>query len=331
MADINTQIAIDSADTDNDSAYEDDASDTTSLKSAILNYKYLNGRRYHAYKEGAYWGPNDEAQSDQLDIYHHICLMMLDGEIFKAPIAKNPLHVLDLGTGTGIWAVDFADKYPSAEVLGTDLSPIQPSLVPPNLKFEIDDFTEPWLYRKESFDFIHARSLYGSVADWPKFYKEVLLHLKPGAYLEQVEMSVNPISDDNSIAPDSIFDQWGKISLSLGDKFGKSLRTVDEAKAGMEAAGFVNVVEQRWKVPIGAWPADKKMKEIGQFNRLHWEQGMEGWCLYLLTTIEKWSVEEVQVYLAKMRAALRDKRIHAYQEMSVVYGQAPPRARADDE
>jgi methylase of polypeptide subunit release factors len=33
--------------------------------------------------------------------------------------------VLDIGTGTGIWAIDFADEHPEAEVIGTDLSPIQ--------------------------------------------------------------------------------------------------------------------------------------------------------------------------------------------------------------
>lgn len=106
-----------------------------------------------------------------------------------------------------------------------------------------------------------------------------------------------------------------KISLLLGDKFGKSLRTVDEAKAGIEAAGFINVVEHRWKLPVGGWAADKRFKEIGQYNRIHWEQGIEGWSLYLLTTVLHWSIEEVQVYLAKVRAALKDRHIHAYQEM----------------
>lgn len=47
-------------------------------------------------------------------------------------------------------------------------------MIPPNLRFEVDDFTEPWLFRKESFDLIHARSLFGCVADWPKFYQEAL-------------------------------------------------------------------------------------------------------------------------------------------------------------
>jgi len=55
MADIGAQIAHDSDETD--SAFGDDsASETTSLKSAVYNYKYRNGRRYHAYKEGSYCG-----------------------------------------------------------------------------------------------------------------------------------------------------------------------------------------------------------------------------------------------------------------------------------
>lgn len=143
----------------------------------------------------------------------------------------------------------------------------------------------------------------------------MISHLQPGAYFEQVEMSVVPKSDDGTVEPDSIFDQWGKTSLLLGDKFGKSLRVVDEAKGNMEAAGFVDVVEHRWKLPIGGWPAERRFKEIGQYNRIHWEQGIEGWSIYLLTTILKWSIEEVQVYLAKMRVALKDRKIHAYQEL----------------
>ena len=32
---------------------------------------------------------------------------------------------------------DFAAEFPDAEVVGTDLSPIQPSFVPPNLKLQV--------------------------------------------------------------------------------------------------------------------------------------------------------------------------------------------------
>ena len=140
-----------------------------------MKYRFENGRRYHSYKEGEYWGPNDEKQNSQLDLAHHLYLLTLEGKLFLAPIGDNPQHVLDVGTGTGIWAMDFADQYPSAHVIGFDLSPIQPVWVAPNLQFEINDACEAdWAYKKNSFDFIHARAMYGSVADWPAFYNQVL-------------------------------------------------------------------------------------------------------------------------------------------------------------
>ncbi|GME28113.1 sam dependent methyltransferase [Neofusicoccum parvum] len=313
---------------DDDSSYGDNdvESATTSLKSSIMNYHFENGRRYSAFRQGQYWGPNDEQAADQLDICHHICNLTMDGKLFLAPIGPSPQRVLDVGTGTGIWAIDFADQHPTAAVVGTDLSPMQPQAVPPNLRFEIDDCTQPWTFTPGSFDFIHVRSMYGSVADWPAFYGECLNALKPGGWIEQVEMGVVPKSEDGSVAPDSIFAKWGEVSLAAGDAFGKSLRTVDESKQGLVDAGFEGVVEHRFKWPVGGWSRDPKMKEIGLFNRLHWEQGIEGWCMFLLTNYLGWSREEVMVYLGKMRTMLRDKHVHAYQDMSVVYGQKPLRA-----
>lgn len=167
----------DTFDGDGDSAYDSGSlqSDTTSLLSQITKYRYENNRRYHAYKDGEYWGPNDEQQNNQLDIAHHLFLMTMGDRLFLAPIGDNPQNVLDVGTGTGIWAMDFADQFPSAQVTGFDLSPIQPQWVAPNLRFEINDACDPdWGYSKNSFDFIHVRSMYGSVADWPAFYRQVL-------------------------------------------------------------------------------------------------------------------------------------------------------------
>ena len=53
-------------------------------------------------------------------------LLSLRGELFLAKIPENPQHILDCGTGTGIWALDVGEVYPSAEVIGVDLSSIQP-------------------------------------------------------------------------------------------------------------------------------------------------------------------------------------------------------------
>lgn len=71
--------------------------------------------------------PNDEDEKERLDIMHEMFLTMMDRELFLAPLSDSPRRVLDLGAGSGIWALDFADQFPSAEVTGNDLSRIQPS------------------------------------------------------------------------------------------------------------------------------------------------------------------------------------------------------------
>ena len=140
--------ADDAADLDHDSTYDGDSMNeswTTSLKSSILNYRQLYGRTYNAYKdEGLYLMPNDEPELERLDLQHHMCVLSNRGKLFLAPISETPQNVLDVGTGTGIWAIEFADEYPSANVVGTDLSPSQPSWVPPNVRFEIDNANDTW-------------------------------------------------------------------------------------------------------------------------------------------------------------------------------------------
>ncbi|KAG7438914.1 Secondary metabolism regulator LAE1 [Fusarium oxysporum f. sp. raphani] len=121
--------------------------------------------------------------------------------------------VLDIGTGTGIWAIDFADQYPNAEVIGTDLSPIQPDWVPPNVRFELEDATSNWTWSKDSFDFVHMRYLIGAIADWGALFKEAF-------------------------------------------------------------RCYVQVTD--FKVPVGGWAKDSKLRQVGQLLRATIENDLEG-------------------------------------------------------
>ncbi|KAN0096395.1 S-adenosyl-L-methionine-dependent methyltransferase [Hyaloscypha variabilis] len=321
-----TEIPIDvNNDNDRDSSFEEELTteSTTSLNDSILNYRTLHGRRYHNFKSSEYWGPNDESQNEQLDIGHHMLTLLLGGELFLAPIGHHPQNVIDVGTGTGIWAMDFADKFPSAQVVGTDLSGIQPNWVPPNCKFELDDAQLEWTFPPEHFDFVHLRCLMGSIKDWPYIYSEIYRCMKPGGWIEHVDMDIEFKSDDGSVGEGHIMQRWSKTFIDCGEQMGRTFLIGKQAKGLLEAAGFVNVVEKKYKVPVGSWPSNKELKNIGQYNLLYCVQGLEGWALWILTTILKWSYEEIQVFIAQMRSALLRRANHSYYEVYVVYGQKP--------
>ena len=88
--------------------------------------------------------PVDDDELDRLDLNHYKYTMVQNDQLFLAPIGDYPQNILDLGTGTGLWAIECADKYPSASVIGTDIAVIQPEYVPPNLTFQIDDALTPY-------------------------------------------------------------------------------------------------------------------------------------------------------------------------------------------
>ncbi len=109
---------------DNDSAisgFSDVSSTTSASSSKYDSVDEADGRKYHRYRQGKYMLPNDQSEQERLNLQHHLWLMTLDYNLSLAPLTKEPEHVLDFGTGTGAWAVDYAIEHPTAAVLGTDL------------------------------------------------------------------------------------------------------------------------------------------------------------------------------------------------------------------
>ncbi|KAL9055047.1 MAG: hypothetical protein Q9206_003304 [Seirophora lacunosa] len=298
-----------------DSAYDDTSSlnesVTDTLESAYSHYRWENGRRYHIYRDGAYWGPNDETHNDQQDIAHHAWRLALNQSLYLAPI-QRPSRILDVGTGTGIWAIEMAETFPDAEVVGTDLSPIQPTWVPPNCVFEVDDVTLEWTFRRDSFDFIHSREMFGSIADWEEYFRQCYRHLKPGGWVEALERGVKPVSDDGTVGPDHFWTTWGDTVLSVGETWGKGFNAWEILKEKMEDAGFVDVVQVPMKWPIGPWMEDQHMKELGMWNALRLDTGLEGYVMRLFTMAGGWSYTEVQAFLGKFKACMKDPSNHGY-------------------
>lgn len=135
--------------------------------------------------------------------------------------------------------------YPNAEVIGTDLSPIQPSWVPPNCFFEIEDATQAWTFKENDFDLVHMRYLVGSIPDWTELFKQAYRVLKPGGWLESFESDAPITSKDGTVKDESALHQWGIMFGEAGKRTGRSFLVIDEdlQRKAMEEAGFVNIMQ----------------------------------------------------------------------------------------
>lgn len=189
---------------------------------------------------------------------HHATSLFLDGELHAVELPTKLDRVLDLGTGTGIWAIDFADMHPEAAVLGVDLSPIQPGWIPPNCSFEVDDVEKPWLW-KEPFDFIHSANIAQGIRDWPTYTKRIYDQLTPGGVVQLRESELLFKTDDDTIPKGGAIDKFvAKFTEAIGLA---GLKNVCEDLEGyLLDAGFVDVRVVVKKLPIGPWPKDPKKK-----------------------------------------------------------------------
>lgn len=236
--------------------------------------------------------------------------------LYLAPINNldGGLHnVLDIATGTGIWAIEFADQFPTAVVIGTDLSPIQPEYVPPNLRFEVDDAEDSWTF-SHKFDYIHGRMLVTCFQSHLAVFKSAFDFLRPGGYIELQDLSLPFLGIDEKW-DGSAFQRWMGLLMDGAKSVGKDWSRVPKYKAYLEEIGFVDVVERKFPCPIGPWAKGTKNKTLGVLGRANILQALEGLSMAILTKGLGMTVEEIELLLIDVRKDINksgNESIHLY-------------------
>lgn len=236
----------------------------------------------------------------------------MSNQLHLAPIRPDPHRILDLGTGSGIWAFDMADRYPSATIIGVDTAAVQPHYVPPNVQFEIDDIESDWLYSESSFDFIHARELVLTIRDWPRLVRQSYQHLKPGGYLQLAGSLPLFASDDGTLPPNSAYVEIAQMYFDMGDRIGVSGKAPQLWKQQLVDAGFEDVVETILKIPTNPWPKDARLKKIGAFELSHFRDGISNIFARGYTQILGGDPAYFETVMAKARKEVLDRRMHSY-------------------
>ena len=158
-------------------------------------YVEVGGRRHLA--DAPYVLPRDDQEINRLDFQHYMLRYALRGN-FAAPVG-SPASILDVGSGTGRWAMEMAAYFPDTNVVATDIvtPPEEASAAPgsaleqrpENYTFVPGNVLNGLSFADGSFDFVHMRLLIFAIPQesWPKVVAELVRVTRPGGWIELVE------------------------------------------------------------------------------------------------------------------------------------------------
>ncbi|KAG5334166.1 hypothetical protein C0989_004230 [Termitomyces sp. Mn162] len=140
-------------------------------------------RAFHETNE-PYALPNDAQEWERLDEMHNGINCYLGHKLSLGPSIPNPNRILEIGCGSGAWAIQAAQTYPKSSVIAIDISPLPSRALPPNTQFLQLNVTDTALpFEQESFDIIHARFVFLHLRNWKTILKHIISYLKPRGWL----------------------------------------------------------------------------------------------------------------------------------------------------
>ena len=214
---------------------------------------FLRGRRH---LEAPYPLPKDMGEVNRLDFQHYLLRNGFRGN-FAAPLTQ-PQSILDVGTGTGRWAMELAQVYPQANVVGFDMAPpaIDDQALlgngldrrPDNYTFVQGNLLDGLPFADRNFDFVHQRLLITAIPKdrWPSIIADLTRVTRPGGWVELAEVGVPEHAGPNL---ERLWASWiamcqkRNVDFTMGHMLGDLL----------QAAGLSSVTRRHVDFPMGAY------------------------------------------------------------------------------
>lgn len=104
-----------------------------------------------------------------------------------------------------------------------------------------------------------------------------------GGYIEHTEVEIILRCDDDTRHPQSRLEALAEMEPAMTAAHGNEFDPTRNMAEFMREAGFTDVKEHRFKLPLGWWSTDPKYKEIGRFFERYFKTGMQGWLMQVYT------------------------------------------------
>jgi len=163
----------------------------------------------------------------------------------------------------------------------------------------------------------------GIFRDFREILQKAFNNLEPGGYMESHELYPKIYCTDGTMPADWELLEWTRLTDKAAMQLGTPLRIANKLKTWYEQAGFVDVYEEVFHIPVNAWAKDPRDKLIGKFMMWNMCEGVHAWTVAYFIKALGWTEVEVEVYLAHLRTAIVDKSVHAFFKVYVVHGRRP--------
>ncbi len=247
-------------------------------------FRVVGGRRY--VRGSPYLLPKDDGEIHRLDFQHYMLRFALRSN-YLAPIGQ-PRDILDVGTGTGRWALEMALAFPLANVVGIDLveppadagagKKRQPDIRPENYTFVTANILEGLPFPGMSFDVVHQRLLVGAIpaVRWQEVVGELVRVVRPGGWVELVEAAPPP----NGGPALQALCEWLVVAC---DKRGLDALVGPKIGGMLQAAGLQTVSYKEADLPLGRFGG--RLGVLAETNLISFLSSLRGLILsYELTT-----------------------------------------------
>jgi hypothetical protein len=158
--------------------------------------------------------------------------------------------------------------------------------------------SQPWDY-SHGFDYIHTRITAGC---WSSFKEQVadqaFEYLHPGGYFESQEYDAIVACDDETLDPDGPLASWFRDMRTAAEILDRPVVVAASLRQAYQEAGFVDVKERIFKMPMNGWPKDERLKELGKMWERNFITGLSGFSFTLFNRAFGRTPAEIEVIMS---------------------------------
>ena len=177
----------------------------------------------------------------------------------------------------------------------------------------IANIQKDWDYG-QTFDYVHGRYLCAYLNDFPSLFRSIHDNLRPGGWVEFQETVLHFQAIDGTLEGTAL-QRWNTLLLQGIRDMGRDALSATRYKDWMADAGFVNIQEQVFAVPMNPWARGHDEKALGRMQMKNMLDGLDGITQSIFSRAFGWSQQEIDTILVDVRRDIQDRNIHAYVPM----------------